>query len=149
MVLVGRDCTYGNVDLRRLLSNFNILEKTILLGERSDIADILSALDVLVIGSSFGEALPIVAIEASANGLPVVTTDVGDIRDFVLSSDDIIPKGDVAGMAAALTRAMQYRSDRGRTDPSTDPRNRLLMKYRVDFMATKYLNLYKKVNSKI
>jgi glycosyltransferase involved in cell wall biosynthesis len=45
---------------------------------------LLSAHDLLVIGSALGEAMPIVGLEAAANDLPFVATAVGNVAELVL-----------------------------------------------------------------
>lgn len=49
-------------------------EKTIFLGNRPDVNDLLSAMDVLVFPSKY-EGLPVTLVEAQCNGLPCVISD--------------------------------------------------------------------------
>lgn len=56
-----------------------------LLGERSDVPDLLSALDVFVL-SSDREGHPLSALEAQAAGTPVVLTDAGGSADAISGS---------------------------------------------------------------
>jgi glycosyltransferase involved in cell wall biosynthesis len=76
-----------------------------LLGARSDVAELLSALDVLVM-SSTTEGLPLVVLEAMATGLPVVSTAVGGIPDVVEDgvTGFLYPTGDKAALTKALVR---------------------------------------------
>jgi glycosyltransferase involved in cell wall biosynthesis len=77
-------------------------------GHRSDIADILAALDVAVVPSVCDEGLPFVAIEATAAGRPVVASNSGGLPEIVLHDQTgiIVSKGDVGGLAAAVTRVL-------------------------------------------
>lgn len=75
------------------------------LGFRTDIAQVLSALDVLAMPSR-SEAFGMSALEAMAVGTPVVATGVGGLREIV---DDgvtglLIPPKDPDALAAALIR---------------------------------------------
>lgn len=55
-------------------SQMGIKDKVILAGDRSDVAELYSAMDVFVLPSIF-EGLPMVGVEAQAAGLKVVCTD--------------------------------------------------------------------------
>lgn len=74
-----------------------------LLGNRDDVADVLSAADVFVL-SSDKEGMPLSAMEAMAAGKPVVATRVGGtpevVRDFV--DGVLVEVGDAEGLAEAM-----------------------------------------------
>ncbi len=67
---------------------------------------ILATVDVLVVPSIWVENMPITIQEAFRNGLPVVTTDLGGMRESVEHdvSGLTFPRGDDAGLAAQLRR---------------------------------------------
>jgi L-malate glycosyltransferase len=55
------------------------------LGGRSDIADVLNSADVVCLTSvSGGEAMPLALLEAMSVGRPVISTDVGGVREVVV-----------------------------------------------------------------
>lgn len=78
------------------------------LGQRSDIAELLHASDVLTL-PSWAEALPTVLIEAGAARLPVVATDVGGAKEITLHGETgyIVPAGDSKGLAQYLIEVLQ------------------------------------------
>jgi len=90
LLLVGAGCTADNQELSAMLAAAGIKDRCILLGPRHDMGVVLSACDVVVIGSAYGEALPMIAIEAAAAGLPIVATDVGDVAQFAELPDDVV-----------------------------------------------------------
>ena len=61
--------------------------------------------DVFGLSSDFDNS-PNVVLEAMASGLPVVTTDVGGVREFVADriGGAVVPAGDAAALAAGLER---------------------------------------------
>ncbi len=84
------------------------------LGFRRDIPELLSACDTLML-SSDDEGLPMVVLEAMAASRPVVTTEVGSVREQVESGKTglIVPRRDPAALADALARVLTQ-PDRGR-----------------------------------
>ena len=102
-------------------------------------AAVLSALDLLVIGSSFGEALPVVGLEAVANGLPVVATRVGDAELLVATPAQLAEPADVADLSRAISSALNLR----RGVPELDAlRGRLLARNDIGIAADSYHRLY-------
>ena len=53
------------------------------MGHREDVPNIMAALDVLVVSSIAGEALPQAIPQALATETPVVATEVGSISDII------------------------------------------------------------------
>jgi glycosyltransferase involved in cell wall biosynthesis len=74
-----------------------------LLGERSDVADLLAGADVFVL-SSDSEGLPMSVLEAMAAGLPVVATAVGGLSELVRDGETgrLVPPRRPDALADAL-----------------------------------------------
>jgi glycosyltransferase involved in cell wall biosynthesis len=74
-------------------------------GFRSDVGSIYAAADAVVLTSA-NEGTPVSVIEAQAAGLPVVSTDVGGVRDIVADgrSGFVVAPGDVDAVAERLGR---------------------------------------------
>jgi glycosyltransferase involved in cell wall biosynthesis len=136
LVLVGLGCTPANAELAALLREAGVAEHAMLLGERRDIALIISALDLLLIGSAFGEALPLVALEGAAIGVPIVATKVGDLGPFVLESRALVPPRQPNAMAGAILHALERK-------PGDDRRRYVLEeRYSLTAMLEKYGSVY-------
>jgi glycosyltransferase involved in cell wall biosynthesis len=142
LLLAGAGCSPDNPELSAMLTSAGIREQSILLGARHDMDALLSACDVVVIGSSYGEALPMIAIEAAAAGLAIVSTNVGDVGRFAEEPDDVVPCEDPDAMANALLRvhARCTRTDRGLGLAAA--RAKLLEPYSLEHMSRAYLALY-------
>ncbi len=142
LILAGNGCTPDNIQLQSWLREFEIQNRVLLVGEQRDVSTLLSGLDALVIGSSFGEALPLVAIEAAASGLPLVATNVGDVASFVLDPMDLIPVDSPADMTAALLRVRERYRWGGLAHRSTRVRDELLKTFSIEVMSQRYWELY-------
>lgn len=113
------------------------------LGARSDVPDLLAAMDVFVL-PSMTEGLPLVVLEAMAAALPVVCTPVGGLPDVVQAgvSGQLFPVGDVAALRALLEA---LRTDRGATQKMGE-RGRDLVQatYSRDTAVDRYLSAYER-----
>jgi glycosyltransferase involved in cell wall biosynthesis len=100
-LLVG-DGPHRN-ELEELARQLGIADRTAFMGERNDIAEILSCLDVLALPSS-SESSPNVIVEAMAAGVPVVATRVGGISELIDHGNTgiLVPNGDEAAFADSL-----------------------------------------------
>jgi glycosyltransferase involved in cell wall biosynthesis len=101
LLLIGTGCEPQNRALAEALQRFGLSECTLLLGARHDINRLLNASDLLVMCSTFGEALPLAILEAAAVGLPVVASAVGSIEELNLA-DTIISTPEPARFADAI-----------------------------------------------
>jgi glycosyltransferase involved in cell wall biosynthesis len=80
------------------------------LGSRSDVADLLAAADVAV-STSVWEGQPVFVQEALRAGVPLVATDAGGTREVTGDAALLVPVGDAAGLAAAVRRLVQDRTE--------------------------------------
>jgi glycosyltransferase involved in cell wall biosynthesis len=100
VLIVGDGPLRGELeaDCRRL----GLADRVRFLGARHDVPALLAASDVYVSGSWF-EGMSLAMLEAMAQGLPVIATDVGDGRTLVDASTGVlVAPGDIAALAAAM-----------------------------------------------
>ena len=100
-VLAGQGIDLSNAALMQAITQEGVLANTHLLGLRSDIPELMAALDVLA-SFSYGEAFPNVLGEAMACGVPCAVTDVGDSAYIVGDTGRVVASGDMVGLTAAL-----------------------------------------------
>ncbi len=88
--------------LRESLRGNDLERRTLFLGERDDIYDVLRALDLLFITSDH-EGLPTVLLEALALGVPVVARNVGGIGEVISDcvSGRLVNSADAGTIASA------------------------------------------------
>ena len=89
--------------MRREAARRGLADRFLMVGERSDVAQILPAFDIFALPSRY-EGLPCAVVEAMRCGLPVVATSVNSVPDLVVPgrSGVLVPPGRPDVMAEAL-----------------------------------------------
>ncbi|RRG08371.1 MAG: glycosyltransferase family 1 protein [Lactobacillus sp.] len=72
LLIIGEGSRYDH--LKEFTKKFGVENNVIFTGQRTDVNDLYSALDVLILPSQF-EGLPVTTIEAQSAGLPVLMSD--------------------------------------------------------------------------
>jgi len=95
--------------------------------------------------SSDTEQMPIAVLEAMSMGLPVVSTDVGDVKNMVGSENQrwVTPLGDEPAYMAALMELAKSPGERARLGQAN--REKCLRDYDLGVMVNAYLELYSQV----
>jgi glycosyltransferase involved in cell wall biosynthesis len=103
-------------ELRELIVDHGLAGSVELLGNVSDVPDLLGRVDALVHASISGDPLPGVVLEGMAAGLPVVATRGGGVPEMI--RDDVtgrlVPMGDSAALAEELARLAKDPAERRR-----------------------------------
>jgi glycosyltransferase involved in cell wall biosynthesis len=110
-VLVGADLEEGGAYQRKLeqiAATLGVRDRVIFAGRRSDVGDVLAALDVFAL-PSWTEGLPLVVLEAMARKRAVVATPVGGTSEVVVDGETglLVPPRDPDALAAALRRLLE------------------------------------------
>ena len=129
-------------DLEAYAAERGIADRVRFLGWRRDLATIYAATDVFLL-TSRNEGTPVALIEAMAAGVPGVSTDVGGVKDVIVSADvgERVADGDAGGLAAALVR---YLSDRDRARSAGQrARAAVLARYSLDRLVADIDRLYR------
>ncbi len=88
-------------------AELGVADRLHLLGTRSDTPRLVAALDCFAL-CSLNEASPVSILEALACGVPVVSTDVGSIRESILEGQTgyLVPSEDLSAMTVAVSRLL-------------------------------------------
>lgn len=91
--------------LKTLAHELGISDRLLFIGFRSDVPDIMAAMDLVVV-PSWKEPFGRVVVEALATSRPVVGTNVGGIPEIVQHENTglLVPPRDVEQLAGAITR---------------------------------------------
>jgi glycosyltransferase involved in cell wall biosynthesis len=127
-------------DLRRRVEAAGLSGRVHLLGFRDDVPALMHASDAFVL-PSLAEGLPLVVLEATLQGLPVLTTTVGGLP-FAYEDGEIalVPPEDPAALAERLRRLVTdvgYRERLARTGQAAT-RDRLTTETLIDLTLETY-----------
>src|SRR5262245_20595785 len=142
LLLAGKGTEPGNHELSGQIELAGLRPKQVIrLGERRDSDRIIAALDVLVLGSAFGEGFPNALGEAMACGVPCVATDVGDNAAIIGGCGSVVPPRDPQALAEAMSRLLALSSDQRRA-LGVRARERIQKDYALSEMVRRYLEVY-------
>lgn len=139
-ILAGRGIDLSNRAIAKMLNRSGLGDEVNLLGERQDIPQLLSALDIAVC-SSWGESFPLALGEAMACGIPCVTTDAGDAAEILGGNGTVVAKGDSHALAAAIYRLLCMDVNERRRLGERG-RQRILDHYSISQIAGRFRDLY-------
>lgn len=111
------------------------------LGERSDVADLINAADIVCLTSDF-EGLPVTALEAMALSRPLVATRVGGIPEAVTEgrTGKLVPPGDPEAFAEALIALAKAPAERRSMGEAA--RSAYRERYTLEAMVNRYLSVF-------
>jgi len=142
-LLCGRDVISTNKRLLDIVPQ-KMRNRFYFLGERSDVVELMAAMDVFCSSSSWGEAFPNVLGEAMVAGVPCIATDVGDSKYIIGSTGIIVPPRDESALVDALWRVrlipLTERQALGRA-----ARTRIGNNFALESVVEKYKALYKRL----
>ncbi|WNZ44002.1 glycosyltransferase family 4 protein [Leptolyngbya boryana CZ1] len=94
------------------LRQYQVADRVLFLGYRSDVPDLLHASDLFVFPTRF-EGQPFALIEAMAQGLPIVTTNVSGIPEMIQNKVHglLVPPNDSEQLQVALQWALSHPSE--------------------------------------
>lgn len=143
-VLVGRNVTESNKDLTAIIQDLGIADRVYLLGERSDVPEIMRALDILALTSAFGEGFPNVIGEAMASGVPCAVTDVGDVALVIGETGRVVPIRNPQALAQAWSELIDMGLE-GRRRLGIAARQRIGQLFSLPTVVTQYETLYEQL----
>jgi glycosyltransferase involved in cell wall biosynthesis len=92
-------------ELEALAERLNVKEHLVFAGFRSDIKEILSAIDILVIPSLL-EGFPIITLEGMATAKPIIATNIDGIKEQIIDGESgiLIPPRDANAIGEAILK---------------------------------------------
>jgi len=139
-LLSGRNVSLENNILEQLVPE-QIRNRFHLLGERSDISEIMNAMDIFCLSSAWGEGFPNVLGEAMATGLPCVATDVGDSPILIGDTGVVVPPSDREALASGIESLLTMHPEK-RHALGASARARIETNYTLGMIVKQYADLY-------
>ncbi len=132
-------------DLKQKIVDNKLEDRVSYLGYRTDVPDLMRAMDIFVLPSIFQDPFPTVVLEAMASALPVVATDSGGSVEMVVDGETgfLIPVGNVELAAEALEKLIL--SPELRIEFGKAGRKRVLLEYSLESFEEKIKLVYGKV----
>lgn len=142
-LLIGADMVESNSALMEIINKYNVAENILLLGERTDISDIMNLLDIHIL-SSYSEAFPNVLCEAMACGTPCVTTDVGDSGFIVNNTGWVVPVKNSVELSKAILSAIEEKNENFEKFKKRQVNSRewIVDNFSISKMIDNYINIW-------
>jgi len=142
-VLIGNEVDINNSMLVGFIRENNIGNVVHLLGQRSDVSNLMSSISVLV-SPSHGESFPNVLGEAMASGVPCVATDVGDCAEIIGDTGLVVDPGDMDALANSVLSLLSMDAIE-RKSLGERARKRIQKHYDIDHIVEEYNCFYKNI----
>ncbi|QYK50467.1 MAG: glycosyltransferase [Anaerolineales bacterium] len=142
-LLAGKGIDWTNPELNSLIRSRELINQIHLLGERSDINELLSSLTVCTL-SSRSEAFPLTIGEAMAMAVPCVATNVGDTAYLIGDTGLLVPPGNPQALAEAWAELLAL-PPRRREAMGQAARKRIRQHFSLEAMVARYNSLYETV----
>lgn len=139
-LLSGWNVSMNNKSLTDLIPK-QVSDRFHLLGERDDVSELMSAMDVFCLSSAWGEGFPNVIGEAMAAGVPCVATDVGDSAVVIGDAGVVVPLCDEGALTIGIEKILQMTLG-ARKALGVKARNRIVENYTLNAIVEQYAALY-------
>jgi glycosyltransferase involved in cell wall biosynthesis len=127
-------------ECKQLAQELHLEERVKFLGVRTDVPELLSAANVVVLSSHY-EGLSLSSLEGMASGRPFVASDVEGLRDIVGGYGVLFPHEDAVALAAAIRRLCEDASYAAGIVAKCQQRAQM---FDIEVMAQNYLQVYHK-----
>ena len=145
-ILAGKGVTSGNPVMMDLMNGLDNGRNIRLLGERDNIPQIDTAMDIATSSSCWGEGFPNSIGEAMSTGVPCVVTHVGDSKILVGNTGIVVPPEDPLALSQGWRTLIE-------TKPATlalmgmKARRRIQTHFCESVVTKKYESLFQKAVS--
>ena len=144
-VMCGMNVTWQNHELAGWIDGAGIRDRCHLLGARSDVPHLFSAVDIAT-SASCNEAFPIAIGEAMACETPCVVTNVGDCALIVGDTGETVPPENPAALAERWHKLLEAGPE-ARRRMGISARQRVQQHFALPAIVERYQDLYSELGS--
>ena len=132
-------------NLEALAHNLGLDNSVSFLGLRKDVPELMALADAFVLSSAW-EGMPNVLLEASASGLPIVSTKVSGAEEIVCEGKTgyLVPPGNPLALAEAMRKVMIC-FPKKRRNLGEVAKRRIKRYFHIEYVVDRWEKLYKKV----
>lgn len=127
-------------ELETYLKEHKLTQHIFMEGNVENVEQYLAEADAFVLSSNY-EGLPLVILEAMASGLPIVSTDVGGVKDVVTDNGLLVEPHSIEKLASAM---MQIKANAEMREDFSERSKRNVMQFDSSIIAQEYIALYEK-----
>jgi len=142
LILVG-DGPAKN-ELLQVVHNLDIVNKVLFLGLRTDIAELISIMDIFIL-PSLNEGMGKVLLQSQHLGKPIIATDVGGVREIVTNGVNgfLVTSRDSGSIAQRSIELLK--SDAMRTKMGDAGRANVGERFSIETMVKNIASLYEEL----
>ena len=141
LVLVGTGMNKNNITLMKMIRNYKLQNKVILLDKRNDVFHIYKLFDIFIL-TSFSEGFPNVLAEAMMNKNICLSTNVGDSSLILNNKKFIIPKNNVKKSAQILKELILKKNNSKWKKIKEKNKIHIIKNFSLIKMVSKYSNVW-------
>lgn len=146
-LMAGQNIDYQNLSLVNLIKKYNLEKKIYLLGQLQNTLPFFKKIDFLILSSSYGESFPNVIAEGMLQGIPCISTDVGDSKKIISNFGWISKPSKPFELSKKIFLAIRYKNKFTKKYLELKKKNRLsiINRFHIKVMSNKYSNIWKKI----
>ena len=114
--------------------------------KKDNIFEYISALDLHILPSLYGEAFPNILAECMSLGIPCLSTDIGDSKNIILNKNYLIKSNDIELCVKKVLNLYNIFLSNKKSwfEIQKKCKKKILSKYQISKMIKKYNNVWKK-----
>ena len=146
-LLIGQGLDQGNTRIVEEIEKLELDKSVLLLGSISNIPEVMSALDLHISSSSFGEAFPNVVAESMSCSTPCIVTNVGDAPLIVGDTGWVVPPCNSESLANVIAVAIEEMNTDKWEGRRIRSRSQIEKNFSISHMVANFHKVWNKISN--